>query len=287
MSVPRRVTEVLHAAARHFAEDRGSHHAAAVAYCSLLALAPSLYLIGRALGGMVPADTEGSGALLMLVAPYVPAEATPILRPVVESLPRGNAIVAFAIPALLWLASAAFAALEVAFNTAFGTVPAMRFWLSRLKAIAGVTGLGIVLASTLAVNAGIAWIERLQERLPLPKPLERATGWLSYAAILLVTYGALLLLYKVLPRGKVRWGAAAWAAVPAVLLWEGARHVFGGLLAGSPAFGLLTGVLAATVAFLVWIFTAVAITLYGAEVAAVLNGNRPARPATSRPSRSS
>jgi len=281
MSAIRKAVRVLHLAARHFAADRGGHHAAAVAYGSLLALAPSLYLLGRLFATLLPTDAESAAALVSLLAPYVPEAAAPILRPVVDSLPRGNAIVAFAVPALVWLASAAFAALEIAFNTAFDTVPAMRFWLSRLKAIAGVSGLAAVLASTLAVNQAIAWLARVQRRLPLPGPLEHATGWLSYLAILGVTFGALMLLYKMLPRGKVRWSAAAWAALPALLLWEGARHVFGGMLERSPAFGLLTGVLAGIVAFLLWVFTAVAITIYGAEVAAVLNGNRPERIAPS------
>lgn len=277
MSPVRRAFEVLHTAARNFAEDRGGHHAAAVAYCSLLALAPCLYLLGRVFAALLPTDAESAGALVALMAPYVPEEATPILRPIVDSLPRGNAIVAFAVPALLWLTSTAFAALELAFNTAFGTVPRMRFWLSRLKAMAGVTGIGAVLASTLALNQIFGWLAGQQHPMPPPGPLARATGWLSYVAILGVTFGALMLLYKVLPRGRVRWPSAAWAAVPALVLWEGARHVFGGMLGRSPAYGLLTGVLAGTVALLLWIYTAVAIMVYGAEVAAVLNGNRSAR----------
>jgi YihY family inner membrane protein len=280
MSAFRRAARVLHLAARNFAQDRGGHHAAAVAYCSLLALAPSLYLLGRVFAALLPTDAQTTGAVVALIEPYFPAESTAILRALVEGLPRGNAIVAFAVPALVWLASASFAALELAFNTAFGTVPAMRFWLSRLKAVAGVTGLGIVLASTLALNQAFAWLAGGERRFPRPEVLERATGWVSYFAILGVTFASLMVLYKVLPRGKVLWSSAAWAAAPALVLWEGARHVFGGMLERSPAYGLLTGVLAGTVAFLLWVFTAVAITLYGAEVAAVLNGNRPARAPT-------
>jgi len=52
---------------------------------------------------------------------------------------------------------------------------------------------------------------------------------------------------------------------------EGARRLFGGLLLRSPAFGLLTGTLAGTVAFLLWVYTAVAIVLLGAEFAALVH----------------
>jgi uncharacterized BrkB/YihY/UPF0761 family membrane protein len=50
--------------------------------------------------------------------------------------------------------------------------------------------------------------------------------------------------------------------------------VFGSLLAGSPAFGLFSGALAGIVAVLGWIYVAVVVTIYGAEVAALLNGAR-------------
>ena len=77
--------------------------------------------------------------------------------------------------------------------------------------------------------------------------------------------------------GRVAWGASARAAIPAVLLWEAARLGFGGLLLRSPLYGLLTGTLAGIVTLLVWIYVAVVLALYGAEVAALLNGSRSRR----------
>ena len=51
--------------------------------------------------------------------------------------------------------------------------------------------------------------------------------------------------------------------------------MFGSLLSGSPAFGLFSGALAGIVAVLGWVYVAVAVTIYGAEVAALLNGRGP------------
>jgi membrane protein len=90
-----------------------------------------------------------------------------------------------------------------------------------------------------------------------------------------VTYVVFTLFYKWLPRGKVAWWAAGRAAAVAVVLWEIARQVFGGLLARSPAFGFFSGAMAGIVAVLAWVYVAVAVTIYGAEVAALLNGSRP------------
>jgi uncharacterized BrkB/YihY/UPF0761 family membrane protein len=92
--------------------------------------------------------------------------------------------------------------------------------------------------------------------------------------MLAAAFLAFAVLLKLLPRGRVRWGCTVPAAAVALVLWELARSTFGKILLQSPAFGLLTGALAGIVAFLVWIYTAVAICLFGAEIAAVLNGNR-------------
>ena len=75
--------------------------------------------------------------------------------------------------------------------------------------------------------------------------------------------------------GAVVSGAAVvWSALAAVVLWEAARRLFGAVLLDTPAYGEVTGTLAGVVAVLLWIYAGVAVTLYAAELAAVLNGNR-------------
>ena len=66
----------------------------------------------------------------------------------------------------------------------------------------------------------------------------------------------------------------SWIALLGVVLLEAAGAVFGRLLLNSPALGLLTGALAGTVTLLLWVYTATAITLLGAEFSAVLDGRR-------------
>ena len=258
---------------RHFLSDHAMQHAAAVAYYSLLSLAPGLYLFVRILHGVWPeASME---ALAAAAQPYLPGEASAVLHTLIGASPGGKSLVAVAVPGLLWLASAAFGSLEVSINVAFATAPRRRYWLSKLKSVAGVTLLAVVLIVTLIVHQAIAHLAAYDGRVPLPFSLAPTVAWVSYLVVLLVTFSTFAILYKALPRGRVRWRAAAAGGAATVLLWEGARHVWGGLMAHSPTLGFFTGAIAAVVAFLLWNFTAVAITLYGAEVAAILNGNRP------------
>ena len=186
----------------------------------------------------------------------------------------GGALVAVAVPVLFWVASHAFSSLEVAVNVAFGTTPQRRFWLSRLKAFAGLSGGVLLLGGTFVAGHAASWLDRYYERTGAPPALGPRAHLISSAALIAVTYVVFTLFYKWLPSGRVEWSAAGRAAAVAVILWEGARHAFGGLLAGSPAFGLFSGALAGIVAILGWIYVAVAVTIYGAEVAALLNGTR-------------
>jgi membrane protein len=239
----------------------------------LLSLPPFLLLAGRFLARLIP-GTDGTDAIVSAAAPFLPAEIEPSLRMLGRSLHRGSALVAVAIPVLLWVASHAFSALEIAVNVAFGTTPLRRFWLSRLKAFAGLSGFVLLLGGAIVAGHVATWLDVYYAQTGAPRSLSPRAHLVSNAALLAVTYVVFALFYKWLPRGRVDWSAAGRAAAVAVVLWEGARHIFGGLLARSPAFGFFPGALAGIVAVLGWIYVAVAVTIYGAEVAALLNGSR-------------
>lgn len=273
-----RFFRLLWRALHQFNADHGPNHAAAVAYFSLLSLPPFLILAGRFIGQFLP-GTAGTDATLAAVASFLPAEIAPSLGAVGESLAHPNALVAIAVPVLLWVASHAFSALEIAVNVAFGTTPQRRFWLSRLKAFAGLSGGVLLLGATVTIGQLASWLDGYYTRTGAPAALSPRAHFASALGLIGVTFGVFTLFYKMLPRGKVAWSAAARAAVIAVVLWEGARQVFGRLLVKTPTFGLLSGTLAGMVAFLGWIYVAVVIILYGAEVAALLDGKRSAVPA--------
>jgi membrane protein len=269
-----RFLRLLWRALHRFTEDHGTNHAAAVAYFSLLSLPPFLLLAGRMLARVLP-DTDSTDAIVSAVAPFLPLEIAPSIRSLGTSVHAG-ALVAFAVPVLLWVASHAFSSLEVAVNVAFGTTPLRRFWLSRLKAFAGLSGGVLLLGGTVVVGHLATWLDRYYLRTGAPAALSPRAHAASSTALIAVTFVVFTLFYKWLPRGKVAWSAAGQAAAVAVVLWEFARRFFGGLLASSPAFGLFSGALAGIVAVMGWVYVAVAVTIYGAEVAALLNGNRPA-----------
>lgn len=274
MSDPlRRGLHVLYRALRNFTADHGANHAAAVAYFSLISLAPVVVLSGRLIARLLPHATGGQPVLEAL-APFLPSEIAPSLGEVSAHLATNGAVLAVALPALFWVASHAFSSLEIAVNVAFGTTPQRRFVLSRLKAFVGLSVGVLVLTGTVVAGQIARWLAVYYTRIGAPEYFSPRAKFASAVALLVLTFGVFTLFYKLLPRGRVAWSAAARAAAVAVVLWEGARHVFGGILRSSPAFGLLDGALAGLVAVLGWVYVAVVVVLYGAEVAAVLNSNR-------------
>jgi YihY family inner membrane protein len=267
------VARILWLAVRNFLVDDALNYAAAVAFYALVSLGPALYLFGRVAEALFYVSDAVASAVSR-AATFAPPDVAPIVERLTGGLRTAGGFDLIAIPALLWVSLSAFASLSRAINVAFGTDPTYRFWMSQLKAFAAVTISALLLVLSAASIHALAWLERYRERLELPPVLGPGAMWGSFALSLIVSFTAFFVFYKMLPHGKVSWRASATGALVAVVLWEGARRLFGLVLARSVSYGILTGTLAATVALLLWIYTVTAISLFGAELAAVLNGSR-------------
>lgn len=265
----------LHAAgtgARNFLRDRSLDRAATIAFYTLVSAGPSLYLFFLVLTKIL-GESEAKGATFTGAAAFVPAVLAPTVIRMEESVTLGHGLALVAVPGLLWTTSSAFASLEYAVNMAFRTTAARRFWGSRLKAFVGSLLAGILLAASVALGQLARLVARFGEEVGAGSLIGDGLGlatWTRMGA----TFAALAFLYKILPRGRVSVRAACQAAGISTLFWELARRLFGVVLDRSPGYGILTGSLAGIVAFLLWVYTASAVVLLGAEIAAVLNGNR-------------
>ena len=248
---------------------------AAIAFYTLLSLAPSLYLIGVGLSAVFE-GIDTSQQIVELVGRFLPPEAVPTVETVQNTLQIGGTLVIVAVPGLLWIATHALSAFEYALNIAFARNSGLRrIWRSRAKGLLLLIASGLFLAAFLLANMLLPLLGDLGAFLGFP-PMPELLAYLGSSLVSpVLTFVVFYLFYRFLPSGRVRHGPAASGAVLAAVGWEGARQLFGVLLYTSPAFGLLTGTLAGVLAFLFWIYTGLAIVLLGAELAAVLNGDRP------------
>lgn len=274
MSVPLRgAWRRLGRAALNFHHDNCINLSATVAFYSLLSLGPLIYLAGVVLQS-VAGGSQGLQLALDRMRAFAPAEAAAAFDRISTGMRTDETLVVLALPALLWVATTAFSALEQAVNVAFGTADRGGLWRARLKAIVILAAGWLLLGGMLLLRAGLALLKRHRELVSLPESGSGLARAGSYAGLLVVSFLIFVLFYKFLPRTRVSWRAASAGALLALPLWEGARRLFGGVLLHSPALGLLTGTLAGIVTFLLWIYTAVAVVLIGAELAALVNGSR-------------
>ncbi len=244
-----------------------------VAFYALLSLGPLMYLLTHMLNLLFRSDGT-TDAALGRVAVFLPPEAVSLLGAVIGGLHVDQPLLLLAVPGLIWVASSACSSLEYAVNVASGTAPQRKFWHSRLKGLLVLSSGFVLLGLALISGSVLPWFERVARSLDLEGPPQTLLALSGPPIQLLATLSAFVSFYKLLPRGRVRWPAALTGAVLALALWESARQLFTLLLARSPAFGLVSGTVAGVVAFLLWVYTAVAIILLGAELSAVLNGNR-------------
>jgi membrane protein len=270
-----RAVRVAWCTIRNFLHDDCTLLSAAIAFYTLLSLAPSLYLIGVGLSAVFE-GIDTSQKIVELIARFLPPAAVPTVERVQNTLQIRGELVIVAVPGLLWTATHAVSSFEYALNIAFArNAGRRRNWRSRAKGFAVLVASGLFLATFFLTSMLLPLLGQLRTVLvlpPVPDPLAYlGTALLSPAMTLTVFY----LFYRLLPSGRVRRGPAAGGAVLATVGWEGARQLFGLLLQNSPAFGLLTGTFAGVLTFLFWIYTGLAIVLLGAQLAAVLNGDRP------------
>ena len=270
----RRGATTLWVGLRHFHRDRCFDLSATVAFYSLLSLGPLLYLIGSTLGLFVD-ETDTVRSAIDRLSPFVPPEVSAALQRLTRNLKAGEGLVLLALPGLLWIATSAFSALERAINVAFGRKTGRELWRTRLKAFLVMSVGGMLLGGSLIAATLLPRLDRWRAAMELPEAPGGVTRLGSQGLLWAASFFIFALFYKTLPHGRVGWRAAAGGAGVALVLWEAARHLFGRLLTGATAFGLLTGTLAGIVTFLLWIYTAVAVTLLGAELASVMNGDRP------------
>ncbi|MFZ2052801.1 MAG: YihY/virulence factor BrkB family protein [Candidatus Aminicenantales bacterium] len=160
------------------------------------------------------------------------------------------------------------------------------FVYNRLIEYSIMFAMGIILLISLAITAIWTALHRtLQESTYLathlnPRVIALVDNFLvQYLVPLALTFLAFFTLYKFIPEIKVHTRCAALAAVVGAVLWEAFKRIFAFYVAHFSAIGivlskLVQGTLTSIIFFLLWISFSLAILLWGAELAAVLNERR-------------
>jgi membrane protein len=249
-------------AAERFATRQTLRVAASLSYTSLLALVP-LAAIGVAVMSAFPvfdsAKTKLGDLVFNYVAPHAGLQVQEYLDRFVGNTTQLTTIgvVGLAATTLLLLST-----IEGAFNVIWG-VAEKRSFVTRLVAYwTTVTlgpfllGAGISLSTYLfAIDLGGVGLGGVREVVVAVLP------WL-------LTTTGFTVLYVALPARSVQWRHALGGAIVAAILFEGLKSGFGAYVGAAGGFTSIYGPLAALPLFLIWMYLAWAVILFGAVLSA-------------------
>jgi membrane protein len=271
-----------------FDQDDGAVMSRSIAYYALFSLFP-LILVLLSFSGRFLASDDAQQAVIDFVQQYLPG-ATDILQANMKQVVQASTTTGIlAIVGLIWSASGVFTAIYRSVNRAWGNPKSQLFWAEKLFGVAVVLLFGVLLLGTTIISTIVTVLQRWQETIVSWKPaLEPGatllSGWLPSIAPAVVSVVAFIILYRTIPRNKVRWRDVWLAGLVAGLIWELARQVYTWYLGNIARYSLIYGSVGAIIGFLLWAYLSAMILLIGAEFAAQLTHWRKAgRPIETRP----
>jgi membrane protein len=250
--------------------DRGPLLAAALAYYTILSLAP-LLVISVALAGLVFGEAAVEGQLVDQIEGVVGREIGETIQLVIEnaaSVDRSGELATIIGFILLFLgASGVFSQLKTALNMIWGIAPGRGqgpwgILRSRFLSFTMVVGIGFLLLLSVAISVALAALRRYVGAIS-PSLVESLPRLDLAAAFILVTilFG---IIYRVLPDAEVAWRDVWLGAAVTSSLFALGEYLIGLYLANS-SIGSAYGAAGTLLVVLTWIYYSALIFMFGAE----------------------
>ncbi len=249
--------------------DNASSLAAALAYYTAFALAPTIVL-AVAIAGFVLGRGEARGEAMRQVSIWAGPQAAELMASAVDHVSQpGASLIAtvLSVGTMVLSATGVFGELQRSLDVVWNVPGARRSGVlgalrERATAFAIVLVVGLLLLASLVANAALeAMGETFERSVPAAAWLARALGYpLSFA---LVT-ALFALVYKVLPRAHVRWRDVWVGAATTAALFTAGRAALSIYFAHS-ALASTYGAAGSLAALLAWLYYSANAFFFGAE----------------------
>ncbi len=249
--------------------DNASRLSAALAYYTVLSLAP-LIVITLSIAGLAFGNEAARGQLASELGAIVGGQAAQGVQTIVSSAqqPKTGAVsAAIGALALLFGASGVFTELQSSLDTIWDVAPRpdRGFWATvkeRLFSFTLVLGVAFLLLVSLVLSAALSALGTLLARsLPGGEALWHVVNAVVSFAVITVLFA---LIFRYVPHANVGWRDVwAGAAATAVLFTIG-KFVLG-LYLGKSTVGSAYGAAGSVVVLVVWVYYAAQILFFGAE----------------------
>jgi membrane protein len=259
-------------------EDDAFPLAAALAYYSLLSMAP-LLLVVIALAGVFFADGQVHTQLIEQMRRLTGEEGASLTRTVIESTgSEERSAWSLAIGSFLTLigASTVFGQLQYALNRVWRVKAApradliLKFIEQRILSFALVLSVGFLLMVSLMISAILGTLHSYLETLA-----EAAVFWHALDLVVSFSLATVLIamMFKYLPDAEIEWRDTWLGAVVTAALFVVGKQVIG-LYLGQTTVASSFGAAASVVIFMIWVYYAALILLFGAEITQAVAARR-------------
>jgi membrane protein len=263
------MAELIKETFREWSEDKAVRLAAALAYYTVVALAPLLIII-LAIAGLFFGRDAAQGQIVAQINSLVGEQSGEAIQGIIAnaSQPKSGIIASiFGIAALLFGASGVFGELQEGLNTVWEVQPKPGRGIAgiikdRFLSLTMVFGVGFLLLVSLVLSAGLSALgEYLKGLLPLPEVILQGLNFIISFVVISLLFA---MLFKVLPDAKIAWNDVWIGAVITALLFTVGKFLLG-LYIGRSSVGSAYGAAGSLIVILIWIYYSSQILFLGAE----------------------
>jgi membrane protein len=261
---------IFKAAGTDWMADRADQLGAALAFYSILSVAP-LLIVAIAIAATAFGEEAARGELVSQIQGMVGAEGAQAVQAMLKHARRpGAGVLAtiLGIITLLFGATGVFGQLQSSLNQIWDVAPrpGRGIWgvvRDRLLSLAMVGGAGFLLLVSLVMSTVIAAMSHfLSTQFPGADMVwQRGSDLVSLLMITLI----LALIYRYLPDAKVAWRDVVVGAIVTALLFTVGKLLIG-IYLGRSALGSAYGAAGSFVVLIVWIYYSSQIIFFGAEL---------------------
>ena len=250
-------------------DDNAARVAAALAFYTLLSMAP-LVVLSISIAGFVLGEESARAHLVQEVGGMVGPEAAGALKTVIESAHQSDSGVISSIIGVVVLllgASGVFGELQYALDTIWGVKPKPKRGIAgvirdRLFSFSMVVAVAFVLLVSLVVSAVLSGVGRfMSDSLPGGATLWQALNIIVSLGVVTVLFA---MIFKVVPDVEIRWRDVWVGAFVTAALFSAGKYLLGFYL-GTSSVASSYGAAGSVVALVVWVYYSAQIVFLGAE----------------------
>ena len=271
-----------------YGQDDGPLAARSIAYYALFAVFPAILAL-IVVASAVLGSEEVQASVMALVEQYMPIAADAVAANIEQFLAMSGTIGLIALVGLIWSASGVASAIFRSVNRAWGIPPSRLALSAKLYGVAMMCVVGALMLVAVSIGPIVslvqAWQAAVLESQPSAEPAtDLLVSWLSALAPVLLSVCAFVLMYRTMPRAKVRWRDVWLGGLIAGLIWSVGQEIFVWYVSNLADYDEIYGSVEAIIVFMLWCYLSGQILLLGAEFTAEHSRwRRAGRPMETRP----